>query len=148
MSVSSPDPEPPIPMLLLFPQMEDTISVKKMIDMDIVWSAEPMPNASEEVMKNLQATMPFMVHGTQPQTKDLPREDVIGHIESKSYMVFGKSNDPEVGAQALYLKDNTEVMNQIKTFIQDNQDVETMSIVWMEVEGLSNGGAIYSIEWA
>ena len=142
------DPEPSIPMLLLFPQLEDTISVKKMIDMNWIWTAERIPNAREEVMKNLQATMPFMVHGTQPQTEELPREDVISHIESKSYMVFGKSDNPEVGAQALYLKDDNEVMNQIKTYIEDNQDVETMSIVWMEVEGLDNGGAIYSIEWA
>lgn len=140
--------EQSIPSKMVFSHLEDKIYAKRVIDMEWVYSVVPMPNAHEMVMENLQSTMPFMVHGTQPQTEDLPREDVIGHIESKSYMVFGKSNDPEVGAQALYLKDNTEVMNQIKTYIQDNQDVETMSIVWMEVEGLSNGGAIYSIEWA
>jgi hypothetical protein len=147
MSESSPEPEPSIPTLLLFHQLRNTISVEKMIDMNWLWTAEPMPNGREEVMKNLQSTMPFMVPGTQPQTEELPREDVISHIESKNYMVFGKSDNPEVGAQALYLKDNLEVMNQIKNFIQENQDVDTMTIVWMEVEGEEEEyRAIYSIE--
>ena len=127
-------------------------------------SARLMPDkvALDEIMKNVMSVIGFRASGTRLHRLKLPQMDVLSHLENESYMVLGLSSNPDVGVQrtyfngetqevtnvkGVYIKENTKVMNLIRTFTQIHQDVESMNLLWMEVEGLPDGNkAIFSIE--
>ena len=141
-----------IPKKMVFHHLKEPISARLMTD----------DMALDEITKNVMSVIGFMASGTRLHRLKLSRMDVLSHLENESYMVFGLSSNPEVGVQrtyfngeteevtnvkGVYIKENTKVMNLIRTFTQIHQDVESMNLLWMEVEGLPDGNkAIFSIE--
>ena len=117
------------------------------MDEDFTGSDEEIVNPRVEINKYMTATQSLVVQGVDGWSTPgvegywgMDPRSIVSHIKNSDYIVFGADG-------VINIKEDKDIMDSIKDYVNDNKSMNFMYIYWMEVKDMPTMRAIYSIEW-